>query len=184
MILPDADPKEIYKVPNDESGVTIGETNVYYLNVKTGLDPKTYKRVGFSYYKDKNKALYRDYEEGSPVFVEVKGADVATFVGLDWLYQYGSEYWDILSGADNFGADSLYVYYEGRRIQGSDAATFRFIRRYYTKDKNQVYYEGKVIPDADPQTFHCIDEHGFRWMDKRNTFEHGKKVSRLKKMEE
>ena len=183
-ILTGANPKENYKIPIDDSFMTIGETNVYYQDVKTGLDPATYVKTGFSYYKDQYNVMYRDYKNGKPVFIVVKGADPASFIALDEFYKKQKRENPIYGDANYYGKDHHYIYYDGKRIDNSDAATFEFLTRNYARDKNNVYYEGKPIEYADPKTFHCIDDDGHRWMDKKNTFEHGQKVNRIKSLDE
>lgn len=169
-VLPDADPGERYITGiNHSSFLTVGETNVYYRGVKTGLDPATFREEGDQYYVDKDKVLYLHYERNTPKMLEIEDVDPTTFVALDEIFD-SRKFHD----AEYYGKDKKQVYYQNIPLSGSDPNTFEFLSTEYARDKNNVYYEGEIVEGADPATFKCVDRDGYRWMDKQNTYQYGK----------
>ncbi len=49
--------------------------------------------------------------------------------------------------------DSKYVYYNSKKIEGADAATFEVPYEDYSKDKNHVYFKGMVLAGVNPSSF-------------------------------
>lgn len=175
-ILPGAKPDETYRVGGRRtSWLTVGEKNVYYREAKTGLDPSTFREEGRYYFADKKRVLHMNVSRVMTTFIELPGADTASFTALDELYAKRGE----LRYADayKYGKDKHRVYYKGKPLEGADPETFDFITRNYMRDRNNVYYKGVRVEDADPATFKSVDAYGIRWMDKWNTFQEGKKIS-------
>jgi hypothetical protein len=49
------------------------------------------------------------------------------------------------------------VYYQGQKIKGADADTFKEFSNGYAKDATHVYYAGDLMPGADVATFVMLD---------------------------
>ena len=173
-ILEGANPDGKYEeYDRSRSSIIMGEHNVWYKHVSMNLNPKTFKREGFSHYKDDKKVLYNT--------IVLEDVDVETFVAFDVVYkeerlQYSDRRY---RNTSRYGKDKNHVYYEGVRLPDSNVETFEFIDEFYAKDKNNVYYNGKIVEGADSETFRSMDKNGYRWMDKNDTFVYGEKVKSL-----
>ena len=59
--------------------------------------------------------------------------------------------------AFGFSRDNISVYYEDKKIPGSDPETFEILgENGYSKDKNNVYFENHIIDGADIKTFRAL----------------------------
>lgn len=94
------------------------------------VDADTFQIViPFKYYKDKNNAFFLHPDDKLHV---VEGADVSTFQKMGTY--------------DKYAKDRNSVYYEGKKIPGSDSPSAVFVSQdgmIVLKDKNYVYIDGK-----------------------------------------
>jgi hypothetical protein len=81
-------------------------------------------------------------ESAGKVEVPVVGADRATFEIFD---------------QNGYAKDAQQVYFEGRTVEGAQAATFEAVSKLYGKDAAGVYYQGRVLPGAEPGSFKVIN---------------------------
>jgi hypothetical protein len=63
--------------------------------------------------------------------------------------------------SDTYGTCHELVYYKGKAIIGSDAASFTLVKDYYAKDKHTVYYDGLLVKGLDPTSFQFIEGGGY-----------------------
>jgi hypothetical protein len=52
-----------------------------------------------------------------------------------------------------YGKDGTGVFYFGKRMDGADPRTFRYVSQLFAKDDRSVYYAGKHLREADAATF-------------------------------
>lgn len=100
-------------------------------------DLSLFKQLYENYYQYANKVYY--YKEDK--FVEISGADPKTFKTLKRGYSI----------------DANYVYYIGKRIEGSDPETFKI--SFFSEvesDKNNIYKDGDII-STDAQNFELLN---------------------------
>jgi hypothetical protein len=124
------------------------DTFVYYDGNKIAeADP-----VSFSVIAD-DKFYAKDSKHVFYMGKLVKDADPVTFtpikeVGRGPLDVESSVYWK----------DKTNVYYNARKIEGSDVGTFQHIKSIYGKDRNHVYYGNTILPKANPEKFMFLEE--------------------------
>jgi len=117
------------------------------------------------------------YYEGKAI----RGADAKSFKILNddrysadkaSVYYYGSRITDarpesfrplIESQPENvsttaYWRDETVIYYNGKKIKGSDAGSFVLINNLYARDNWQVYFTDRVLAGADPATFRLLDD--------------------------
>lgn len=75
---------------------------------------------------------------------------------------------------DGYGCDSFYAYYFGEKIAGSAGSSFKLIGHGYSKDAFNVFYNGEKIQGASISSFR-VDKDGYAH-DAFNTFYFGKKI--------
>jgi hypothetical protein len=81
-------------------------------------------------------------ESAGKVEQVVVGADKATFEILD---------------KNGYARDAGQAYFEGRTIEGAEAATFERLSELYARDAKRVYYQGRVVPGAIPGSFEAFN---------------------------
>ena len=129
----------------DRRRVYYGDEVVPFLEATTVqlLRFGSYSRFGShsGYVRDGSAAYYFHEVRAKRKVTKVK-ADLATFEALD----------------EDFAKDDKAVYFRGRKIPGGDPASFRLLKMYYAKDKNQVYYSSssdrfRILEDANAESF-------------------------------
>ncbi len=138
--------------------------------------------------RDKNSIYYNiekigDINTNKAKFFDTEGMDeeYRNFVN-GYLMSEEAVYYNgkKLSGTDSrtfdyvsdfYTKDKNNVYYNNIKIKNSDPETFEYIKYRYAKDKNSVYYSGKKIKNADVKTFEIVDF--YRAKDKNKYYMHG-----------
>jgi len=165
--------------------------SVYYGTQRLqGVDAKTFTPIGHCWAKDRKHVFQHNRL--------VQGADASTFrplyatqgddctfgvdkqhivIGNEIFLACDASSLHLIKYAPTWQADKQCLYYEGRKIQQADPATFTAILTKdkvftgFAKDKNQVYYMGKVVKHADSGSFRvaspmCVrDNHHFYALD-------------------
>jgi hypothetical protein len=73
-----------------------------------------------------------------------------------------------------FGKDKEHVYWKGRVIERADPKTFSVLSPDVSKDANHVFFEDKIIADADPMTFRLLSKYLAR--DQKHIFAAGRVI--------
>lgn len=89
-----------------------------------------------------NAVYYKDWNEGSGQHNYKIDADPKTFKILKF---------------EKYAKDEKSVFYEGKRINGADAATFEAIGEFYARDKNTGYYGKDTVKNSNGKTFTVIN---------------------------
>lgn len=115
-----------------------------YLNQKAidGSDGKSFEVTDDSYAKDAGHIYFYGYPGDKNHNVVVIPCNRETFSILDYTYS----------------KDNNSVFFEGKKMDGVDAATFVLLSHRYSKDKDAVYTETKKINGADAATFEVYKE--------------------------
>lgn len=75
---------------------------------------------------------------------------------------------------DGYGCDNFSAYYFGKKIQGSSGSSFTLIGHGYSKDAFNVYFDGKKLKDVSGQRFELLG-YGYS-KDAFNVFYNGEKI--------
>ncbi|WP_428661125.1 DKNYY domain-containing protein [Runella sp.] len=128
--ITNADPATFEFVPMFNGYYVCRDKNYVFWqdNPLEGIDGQSFKRVSEMYFKDKNGvwsiSLGRTIE-----WVPVPSADAETFTAVKRFY----------------GRDKNSVFYENRKVEGADPATFEETENYGGKDKTGNYQSGVFI---------------------------------------
>lgn len=105
----------------------------YYGKVIVNADPNSFKILDYGYSHDKNYAYYN-----GEIIDGLKGED---FKVIKEAYM---------------GSDGIALCNGNKKIENSDAATFKVIECGYFKDKNNVYLNGRVLENIDSESFEIL----------------------------
>ncbi len=81
---------------------------------------------------------------------EMEGKEEHPLVGADWAT------FEVLD-KNGYAKDARQTYFQGRTIEGADAATFERLSELYARDTSRVYYQERVVPGADPNSFEVFN---------------------------
>jgi hypothetical protein len=94
------------------------------------------------YHKDGKAVYYFSWNEGNGQRIDTLDANPATFKVLRY---------------DNYAKDDRNVYFQSRKIDGADAASFEVIGEYYARDKNKGYADSRPVTGSDGRSFRVIN---------------------------
>lgn len=140
-IIAGVDPATVEIIDSNFMVIKDKDSVHYSGNAIPGADPTSFKRIGSTYYVDRNKAYWCDKP--------IAGADPATFVVL----------------GDSFIAkDKSHVYRSGGILEGLDAASLELILHHQAgyqifSDKNGIHVNNWIFPRSKPGHAQIIDDH-------------------------
>lgn len=81
----------------------------------------------------------------------------------------------------NYCKGQQQVFYGKTLLEAADAASFKWLQRYYAADKHHVYYRGKIMNEADVSTVHPVTDEDQRsddayLSDKNYVYYNGNKI--------
>lgn len=120
---------------------------------------------GHSGYEEKDGKIYHKWIHGgnwTKEYTLVEEADASTFVTIEHNLNI------------DLGKDKNHVFFDGTIIEGADPSTFKQVKEYYWKDKDNVFLlqfgnQRQIIPNAEPNSFQVINN-SFWSKDKNNVF--------------
>lgn len=180
-------------ISNTANAFSTDGKQVYYGNKPQfpgTLDASTFERIGeTNFYRDKNR-VYLIYNRQEIV----ADADPATFkIASDYSEAYATDKKNVYFGGVKVAncdvktheilnrdvhRDAHSVFYHAKKLSG-DAANFRTIDDYYSKDQKTVWLRDEIVQNADAATFE-INKDGsedYDAQDKNNRFKNGKIVA-------
>lgn len=125
------------------------------LTIPTNVDAASFQVLSKQYSKDKGKVYYRWVRGTKFWFVEIPGADSASFEYL----------------ASSLGRDKSHVWRQDSVVAGAHAATTVVLEppgRVW-KDQNHVWFSGSIVKDADPATFEALGD-GYHYRDGKRVY--------------
>ena len=172
---------ESFEVEETNDFVARDKNHIYHGWTKLSkADRETFKKVGDSYWKDKNFA----YIENETSITPLKGLDSRSFNYLgngfafdkDFAYWYGRviksckspQTLKIVRESDSIAMDTENVYYEGAVLKGADVKSWKFLQGGFSRDKKSVFFGSKNIPRVDIDTWEHI--HRTFSKDKHNVY--------------
>jgi len=123
-------------------------TSVFYDGKKIAeADPVSFTIIeeGQWYAKDNKHVFYMG--------TVVEDADPMTFIPVKTAEE---DAWGKPSVV--FWKDTTHVYFDTKKIEGCEAATFQYLKGIYGKDRHHVYYGNTILPNTNPDTFRFLEE--------------------------
>lgn len=154
----------------------IDHNNAYYgSKIISGADIKTFSPYKlsshFSDYATDSNHVYLEGEQlplATPSHFNELGYSSRNRYSIDGHYVYfnnemirGADPKSFILGNNGHAQDHQYVYYGAKKLENSNAKTFRFLgedNTGYAADINQVYYFPDIIEGANPQTFQLLNK--------------------------
>jgi hypothetical protein len=157
---------------------THDENHVYYHGMVLRLaDIETFQDLGYGYAKD----AHHVYQNGNILeYVDPHNFRIDSQYRInnnnDLIYNRDDENEDYNDRyeASRYHKTNFDVYYNGRKLDGATASSFKDLGRGYAKDAFNVYYFGRKLEDATASSFLIMD--GGYAKDSFNAYYHGKKL--------
>ncbi|PID51840.1 MAG: hypothetical protein CR972_05035 [Candidatus Moraniibacteriota bacterium] len=182
-----------YEIRDDRVCIQHGyaDSSLLFARMKTlkGADPKTFEKIDYNHFKDKNHVYYKSSQISSdPENFEHLGGIYYKDTSHIYTYHFAIDVdiatFEVLEG-NFFAKEKNRVYYNYNETIDADMESFQALRGHYAKDKNYVYYtnvgsSGRsiIIDGADPETFVTFDAPEDEWKakNKNGYYEFGKMV--------
>ncbi len=122
---------------------------VYYKNQKIeGLNPKTFKKLGYRYIRDSKNVYFLDNGK----YKRINNIDIDSFVilkdndGCIWTNDYIC-----------YARDKNYIIFNTNILTWSDVKTFEILDKKLSKDKKFVYYMWSKLSNIDGVSFQVLE---------------------------